>query len=345
MRKDSVSPPAVSGHSHPHSVAARNRGQRVRRLLAGLVASGLSIALLLFGIEFVARRLALHVGHFSVPTPDNCLQRSALLGMEFVPNCATEWHDGVLTGYTPTSFTTNELGLRDDPIMNDGRRRILAIGDSCTWGWQVAQHKAYPQVLQTLVDRFIGPDSYRVINAGVPGYASTQGLSYLRERGLALKPEIVIIAYGFNDALLTGDLEHALATQQRFLTFIKLDDYLLDTSTFWGWARTRLRDRAGPPPPSDVRVPVPTYEKNVLRMIDLVREHGARPVVLTFEREEGAYGRANVDVASRAGVPVLVYRGPRLDIIHPTALGYSMLAKQLFDRLQGEGYLPPGETS
>lgn len=344
MRKDSVSPSAVSGHSHRLSAEARNSAQRARRLLAGLVASVLSIALLLFGIEFVCRRLELHVGPFPIPTPDNCLRRSALLGMEFVPNCATEWRDGVLTGHTPTSFTTNQLGLRDDVIVNDGRRRVLAIGDSCTWGWQVAQHKAYPQVLQTLVDRFIGPDSYRVINAGVPGYASTQGLAYLRERGLALKPEIVIIAYGFNDALLTGDLEHALATQQRFLTFIKLDDYLLGTSRFWGWARTRLREQAAPPP-SEVRVPVPAYEKNVLEMTEVVRQHGARPVVLSFEREDGPYGRANVDVAARAGVPVLVYRGPRLDIIHPTALGYSMLAKQLFDRLQSEGYLPPGETS
>jgi lysophospholipase L1-like esterase len=292
------------------------------------------------GVELGARVLRLSVGYFSIPRPDNCLRRSSLLGMEFEPNCAAVWSEGLLSGDQPTSFTTNDRGLRDAPLAVDGTTRILAVGDSCTWGWQVPQNKAYPQALQSLIDRYIGAGKYRVINAGVPGYASVQGLRYLRERGLELQPSIVIIAYGFNDALSTGDLERALAAQDRFLTFVKVDDFLLERSIFWGWARTRLRDRGEAADPPDVRVPLDKYGQNIEAIAELVRERGAKPAILSFVKDDSPYGKANVEVGARSGVPVIVYHGPRIDIVHPTALGYSLLARQILERLQHEGYLP-----
>ena len=115
--------------------------------------------------------------------------------MEFSPSCSRSTSDLFLP-----SFRTNEQGLRDAPISNDGARRILSLGDSCTFGWRVPQAAAYPQQLQRLLDRRYGVGRFRAINAGFPGYTSLQGLAYLRERGLALKPEIVVIAFGFNDA-------------------------------------------------------------------------------------------------------------------------------------------------
>ena len=143
--------------------------------------------------EGAARLLHLPSGYFFVATRDNCLQRSVSLGVEFRANCAATWNEYSLTGTKGTTFHTNGLGLRDDEIEDDSATRILSLGDSCTWGWQVEQNEAYPQVLQRLLDDQSGGRRYRVINAGAPGYTSYQGLVYLRERGLALKPEVVVV--------------------------------------------------------------------------------------------------------------------------------------------------------
>ncbi len=94
--------------------------------------------------------------------------------------------------------STNELGLRNPSIREKGGRlRILAIGDSTTFGQYVEDGETWPAQLQTMLDG----DGTRadVVNAGLIGASSFQGLSYLLKRGFDLKPDIVIATYGFND--------------------------------------------------------------------------------------------------------------------------------------------------
>src|SRR5262249_9522286 len=130
-------------------------------------------------------------GFFLTPNPGNCLQRDPLLSMSFRPGC-----DGELA-LTPVH--TNALGLRGPEGRDDRSVRVLAAGDSCTWGWRVAENQSFPRLLERLLGEMAIQNTYQVINAGVPGYTSFQGVEYLRERGLALKPSIVLISYGFND--------------------------------------------------------------------------------------------------------------------------------------------------
>src|SRR5262249_3158020 len=57
---------------------------------------------------------------------------------------------------------------------------------------------AFPALLeQALNARGIG--RYEVLNAGVPGYNSVAELTYLREQGLALSPEWVVVGFNLND--------------------------------------------------------------------------------------------------------------------------------------------------
>src|SRR5262249_43379420 len=149
-----------------------------------------TLALLLV-LEGLARMLHPTVPLVLHPSQSNCQQRSALLGQEFRPHCVADTMG--------KRFETNELGLRDRALDDDRAPRILAMGDSCTFGWSVEQDEAYPQVLQAMVDREAGAHRYRVVNAGVPGYTSYHGLLYLRDRGLALQPAVVVAGYGFND--------------------------------------------------------------------------------------------------------------------------------------------------
>jgi lysophospholipase L1-like esterase len=75
--------------------------------------------------------------------------------------------------------------------------RILAIGDSTTFGQYVEDFEAWPAQLQTVLDK--EARNIEVINAGLIGASSFQGLCYLMKRGFELKPDMVIATYGFND--------------------------------------------------------------------------------------------------------------------------------------------------
>jgi lysophospholipase L1-like esterase len=79
--------------------------------------------------------------------------------------------------------------------------RVVAVGDSITFGWELSEDEAtYPGKLQALMDRREGSGrTVRVINAGVPRYTSEQVLRLLRERVLDLQPDLVVLCVGWND--------------------------------------------------------------------------------------------------------------------------------------------------
>ncbi|MBN2311819.1 MAG: FAD-dependent oxidoreductase [Candidatus Hydrogenedentes bacterium] len=72
--------------------------------------------------------------------------------------------------------------------------RIVCFGDSITAGY-------YPAKLERLLDGF------DVINAGVGGCTSGEGLARLDEDVLRYKPAAVVILFGANDSILTGPKE------------------------------------------------------------------------------------------------------------------------------------------
>lgn len=75
---------------------------------------------------------------------------------------------------------------------------IVAFGDSLTAGFGAEAGKSYPDYLQKLLDK--NGYHYRVVNAGVSGDTSSDGVERLRGV-LAVKPAIVIVEFGGNDGL------------------------------------------------------------------------------------------------------------------------------------------------
>ena len=306
---------------------ARNGGRRVLAVAGKLSLALCSTVVAILLLELVARWVLVDPG-LSIWNLHACVQPSALLGQEFKPLCAGNMAN--------TEFHTNSLGLRGNEVPDDGTVRILAIGDSCTWGWGVGEAEAYPSFLQRMLDYNAGEHRYTVINAGIPGFTSYQGLLYLRERGALLRPQIVLIGYGFNDQTRVGDIRDLIATNRRMIPLLRIDALLGTHSLLYRWARYKLiRPRPEDLPP---RVSFDQYDANLAAIVDLVRSIGARPVLLSFLKEKNPYAPAEQAVADRLGIPLIRYKGPRFDLVHPTADGYSLMATKLYDRLHAERY-------
>lgn len=99
---------------------------------------------------------------------------------------------------------TNSLGLRDDEIpagKPTGEARILALGDSFTFALGVRLEDLWVQQLERRLNEEAGSRRFQVINAGVAGYNSRQELIYLLARGLDLDPDLVVVAFYWNDLL------------------------------------------------------------------------------------------------------------------------------------------------
>ena len=96
----------------------------------------------------------------------------------------------------------NSFGMRGPEFPRRkaaGEFRILFLGDSITFG-------LVPSIDETLVARSgslfrdMSPkSSIRCLNAGVTGYATWQEVDYLRNDGLALDPDLIVLNYCLND--------------------------------------------------------------------------------------------------------------------------------------------------
>src|SRR5262245_5873246 len=93
------------------------------------------------------------------------------------------------------------LALAGEAVAQE--RVIVAFGDSLTAGYGVAPEASYPALLGARLRAEGYP--YRVINAGVSGDTTAGGLRRV-DWALRLKPEIVIVELGANDALRGQDL-------------------------------------------------------------------------------------------------------------------------------------------
>lgn len=92
----------------------------------------------------------------------------------------------------------NAEGLRDKEYPEarvPGLCRMVVVGDSFTWGFGVERNEIWHELLEAR-----HPD-WEIVNAGVAGYATDQELLYLEERGLALRPDVVLLLFHPNDLL------------------------------------------------------------------------------------------------------------------------------------------------
>jgi lysophospholipase L1-like esterase len=91
----------------------------------------------------------------------------------------------------------NDKGLRGMEIPYDripGKKRVLALGDSITFGHGVSETLSYPYLLE----QRLGAD-VEVINAGTVGYGTDQQYLFFRSELHQYRPDIVILGISAND--------------------------------------------------------------------------------------------------------------------------------------------------
>ena len=84
--------------------------------------------------------------------------------------------------------------------------RILAVGDSHTYGAAIAAEQSYPAQLQRFLDER-APARFSVINLGIPGMSTTQVRRRLPANVARYAPDIVLVWCGANDFWNTSELE------------------------------------------------------------------------------------------------------------------------------------------
>jgi len=92
----------------------------------------------------------------------------------------------------------NKLGFRDDELFKikpENTKRILVLGDSFTFGMGVKHENIYTEVLQKLLNEKDAENVYEVVNTGAIGYTLDNQLLLLKEKGLELNPDAVIVGF------------------------------------------------------------------------------------------------------------------------------------------------------
>lgn len=176
------------------------------------------------------------------------------------------------------------IAARD--IARDPRRKgkllLLNLGDSSTSGWDsnvVAENAQRREEGKPLLSPFQTYRTYSdilaespllyIVNAGVPGFTSSQGKKYLARllvnfHRLGIRIDFVTIYFGNNDSAWNGNLR---------------DKYVLPGEGFQ-LELLRLVDQASGPFRVVPRVGENRYAKNIAEMVRMCRRAGVDPVLV-----------------------------------------------------------------
>jgi len=133
----------------------------------------------------------------------------------------------------------NSVGIRDKEYTEQAQKgvyRILALGDSQTFGNGLELSDTWPKQLESLLNDYSKDIGYEVINSGLPGSDTWQHEIILQRMISRYHPDAVILAFYVNDVFRS--------TKNNFNTKNKLESkvtYLLKSSALLLTFRIALR--------------------------------------------------------------------------------------------------------
>ena len=170
----------------------------MQRLYTCLLSLSLAIGACLIGVVLFESGLRLFHSQIIEIHPNGMWQLSETRGYQL-----TSGFDGdhIFTDFK-VRITINQQGYRDRAYgpKQPGVFRILTIGDSFTFGFGVQNDEVFSKVLEAKLHTRTTQTTFEVINGGASGYSTHQELIFLKEVGLNLEPDLVLVGlYPHND--------------------------------------------------------------------------------------------------------------------------------------------------
>jgi len=191
------------------------------------------------------------------------------------------------------NFFDNSSEEFDGAIMLPIDTKVVAFGDSITYGYRVDKDKNYPSQLSLLLQT-------DVINAGVNGEVTSEGLKRLPKVLEKYKPQILIICHGGNDIIRRKSLFKAKENIKQMIKLAREKNIFV------------------------VLVGVPTVEVLTLSTAQIYYEIATE---------------LNVPLDDNSLEKVLGDSYLKIDQIHPNEEGYKILANSLANLIT-TNYLP-----
>jgi hypothetical protein len=116
------------------------------------------------------------------------------IGFWLEPNQKAFTHDKIVT--------TNSVGIRDSeysPYPPPNTYRILALGDSQTFGNGLDLVDTWPKQLETILNKKVNNLHFEVLNAGIPGSATWHHEIILQRMINNYHPDMVVLGFYVND--------------------------------------------------------------------------------------------------------------------------------------------------
>lgn len=269
----------------------------------------------------------------------------------------------------PNYNNINSQGFRDKEYKIKKPKntfRILCLGDSSTF------LGSYHELLEDKLNhKFNSKDiHFEVINAGVTGYTSCQGLYMYKYKGYKYKSNIVFFYFGINDPisrLYLSDKEVMQVNTPKIIKviknrfFLKLHIYRLLRRVIYSMKnKEKLKYTK-----NVSRVSIEDYEENIIKLNYLCKKNGAQLILISpplcKERSQSwsrsplifLYRKKLENVAIKYNIPLVEITemtekaaGSTLkyfsDTVHPDHLGDRLIMQRLYDYLLSNKLLPIG---
>jgi len=247
----------------------------------------------------------------------------------------------------------NSQGFRGEELgpKKEGEFRIFAIGDSNTLGWQGKEDAPnWPMYLGNLLKE--SNSHIKVINAGVWGYSSFQGLRRFKDL-LRYQPDMVLISFGANDAHLVRFSDAEYANRKVKLAFYNIfSKSKLGTMIIAFIDKFTLLQKDNKKGLLVHRVSLEEYKNNLNEIIRISKEKNIKTILLTrpytgkppdelyWLNFAQKYNSAVIEIAEKTGTPVIdVYSyfsdKPHhfIDDCHFSRLGHKIAAALIAEKI------------
>lgn len=266
-------------------------------------------------------------------------------------------------------ISTNSEGYRGEEILIENKKehKIFCLGDSTTFGWGVEFEYVWTKKLEKFLNGMPSENKFKVINYGVPGYTSFQGVRLLKEV-LVYTPDVIIFSFGKNDSDRVRQTESEkckdITKVKLFLqnTPLKSKTYGFFMFNFYIIGRQIKNFLLSQPYLAPKifrhddakkifhRVPIDEYVRNLKEAIKICNSNNIKLIFLNMgwntnecpsnENHDILYLDTTSELGKYYGIPVVEFERSNInpglfthDNVHPNILGHEVIAKKVLNAI------------